>query len=64
MSNPTPSIRNEGDRVSIDAHTFVRIMDLLTFTAAAASDSDHWRATERASLLLIDINAATQGRTA
>ena len=63
MSNPTPTIRTEGDRVSLDQALFHRILDALTFTAAAASDSDHWRATERASLLLIDINAATKGRT-
>ena len=62
MSKPT--IRAEGDRVSIDRATFDRILDALTFTAAAASDSDYWRASERAALLLIDINAAAQGRTA
>lgn len=63
MSNSTSTIRSEGegDRVSLDQALFERILDVLTFTASAASDTEHWRASERAALLLIDINVAMEG---
>ena len=61
MSSLKFTIRSDGDRVSLDQALFERILEALTFTAAAASDTERWRASERAALLLIDINVAMEG---